>query len=311
MEPQLTRQTLDEVFRTFGIHTIMSAEEYEDGVGQLESELRRLGLDADAAQLQRLPFSRAVLEAVPYLGFTPDVIHANDWQTALIPLLAQTLFGALGACFTFRFFPHYFVQVLPLLALCVGMLAGESFRRVTLRERPAWVSFATMLAAAMLLLGVAHSALHRNVRFRRETDRWYQPPGQDPIVRYVTERTEPGDRIFVWGFRAETYLSARRLPGSRYVYTVYPAGVVPWFPSTRDEEESRQVPGSRQLMLEDLERERPELVIDAGRSMSGRYMYNYPELRQYLDRNYCFMRYVDGEPVYRRRQNGDCPPADY
>jgi asparagine synthetase B (glutamine-hydrolysing) len=53
------------------------------------------------------------------------------------------------------------------------------------------------------------------------------------------------------------------------------------------------------------------LVVDAGRSMNGRYMYNYPELRQYLDRNYCFMRYVDGEPVYRRRLNGDCPPADY
>lgn len=31
-------------------------------------------------------FSRAVLEAVPFLGFTPDVIHANDWQTGLVPV---------------------------------------------------------------------------------------------------------------------------------------------------------------------------------------------------------------------------------
>jgi starch synthase len=31
-------------------------------------------------------FSRAVLEAVPYLGFTPDVVHANDWQTGLVPV---------------------------------------------------------------------------------------------------------------------------------------------------------------------------------------------------------------------------------
>jgi starch synthase len=30
-------------------------------------------------------FCRAVLEAVPHLGFTPDVIHANDWQTGLVP----------------------------------------------------------------------------------------------------------------------------------------------------------------------------------------------------------------------------------
>jgi starch synthase len=31
-------------------------------------------------------FSRAILEAVPHLDFTPDVIHCNDWQTALAPV---------------------------------------------------------------------------------------------------------------------------------------------------------------------------------------------------------------------------------
>ena len=33
-------------------------------------------------------FCRAVLEALPYLDFTPDIIHCHDWQTApLVPLL--------------------------------------------------------------------------------------------------------------------------------------------------------------------------------------------------------------------------------
>ena len=27
-----------------------------------------------------------MLELVPHLGFTPDVIHANDWQTGLVPV---------------------------------------------------------------------------------------------------------------------------------------------------------------------------------------------------------------------------------
>ena len=31
-------------------------------------------------------FSRAVVEMIPHIGFTPDVIHCNDWQTALIPI---------------------------------------------------------------------------------------------------------------------------------------------------------------------------------------------------------------------------------
>ncbi|XOQ44863.1 MAG: Glycogen synthase [Clostridium sp.] len=31
-------------------------------------------------------FSRAVLEMLPYIEFKPDIIHANDWQTALVPV---------------------------------------------------------------------------------------------------------------------------------------------------------------------------------------------------------------------------------
>lgn len=30
-------------------------------------------------------FSRAVLEIIPYIDFKPDIIHCNDWQTALTP----------------------------------------------------------------------------------------------------------------------------------------------------------------------------------------------------------------------------------
>jgi starch synthase len=31
-------------------------------------------------------FSRAVLESAVALGFTPDIVHANDWQTGLVPV---------------------------------------------------------------------------------------------------------------------------------------------------------------------------------------------------------------------------------
>jgi starch synthase len=39
-------------------------------------------------------FSRAVLEAAVALGFTPDVVHANDWQTGLVPVYLSELFRA-------------------------------------------------------------------------------------------------------------------------------------------------------------------------------------------------------------------------
>ena len=38
-------------------------------------------------------FCRAVIEAASRIGFIPDVIHCNDWQTGLIPILLRTQYG--------------------------------------------------------------------------------------------------------------------------------------------------------------------------------------------------------------------------
>ncbi len=39
-------------------------------------------------------FSRAVLETAVALGFTPDIVHANDWQTGLVPVYLNEVFRA-------------------------------------------------------------------------------------------------------------------------------------------------------------------------------------------------------------------------
>jgi len=39
-------------------------------------------------------FSRGVLEACRALGFKPDIIHCNDWQTGLIPLYLKAIYRA-------------------------------------------------------------------------------------------------------------------------------------------------------------------------------------------------------------------------
>ncbi|MBR5496775.1 MAG: glycogen synthase GlgA [Clostridia bacterium] len=38
-------------------------------------------------------FSRAVMEIIPEIDFKPDVIHCNDWQTALVPVYYSTMYA--------------------------------------------------------------------------------------------------------------------------------------------------------------------------------------------------------------------------
>ncbi len=37
-------------------------------------------------------FSRAVLEILPYIDYTPDIIHCNDWQTAMVPVFLDRFY---------------------------------------------------------------------------------------------------------------------------------------------------------------------------------------------------------------------------
>ncbi|BCI60006.1 glycogen synthase GlgA [Solibaculum mannosilyticum] len=48
---------------------------------------KRQGLYGHYDDAERFAFlSRAAIEIIPYIDFKPDVIHSNDWQTALLPV---------------------------------------------------------------------------------------------------------------------------------------------------------------------------------------------------------------------------------
>ncbi len=47
-------------------------------------------------------FSRAVIDALPLIGFEPEIIHVNDWHTSIIPMLLKIQYGSTvqGKCKT-------------------------------------------------------------------------------------------------------------------------------------------------------------------------------------------------------------------
>ena len=55
-----------------------------------------LGQDQLEEQLRFILFCRGVLEALPALGFVPDVIHLNDWQTAACAAYLHTSYRQLA-----------------------------------------------------------------------------------------------------------------------------------------------------------------------------------------------------------------------
>ncbi len=55
----------------------------------------RIYFGGDAEIEQYAYFTRAVLDALPNLDFQPDIVHCNDWHTAMIPMLAHTQYRGL------------------------------------------------------------------------------------------------------------------------------------------------------------------------------------------------------------------------
>lgn len=52
-----------------------------------EYYFKRKGIYGHYDDAERFAFlSRAILEILPYIDFKPDIIHCNDWQTALVPV---------------------------------------------------------------------------------------------------------------------------------------------------------------------------------------------------------------------------------
>jgi Dolichyl-phosphate-mannose-protein mannosyltransferase len=207
------------------------------------------------------------------------------------------VFAMYAASAMYRFFPHYYIQALPFLALCLAAVAASWLKSQAMAARRAMLLSGV---AFLLLCGTLGTIFGEKVDGRVAHDRSVQD-----CARAIEATTRPEDKIFVWGFSPWLYEYSHRKPAGRYVFGTYVTGFIPWFWEKIPLETSRIVPGSVEALLGDLDREKPEIVVDAGSVMMARPMRSYDLPARWLREHYCFEYRLGAFDLYRRKKTAD------
>jgi 4-amino-4-deoxy-L-arabinose transferase-like glycosyltransferase len=170
-------------------------------------------------------------------------------RTALLGLLAASAIGAAAGA---RFYPHYYVQLIPPLAL----LAAPYYARLWSRtmQPPHWLLRPAATYAWLSLTIIAFSIVHWVGLTQRRV------PSE--VGRYLSTHSSPHDRIFVWGQFSEIYLDAHRRPASRYITTFPLTGYVFGGPIPGFDTRSRILPGAWTNLERDFARHPPIYIVD-------------------------------------------------
>ncbi|WP_370112154.1 ArnT family glycosyltransferase [Streptacidiphilus sp. MAP12-33] len=190
--------------------------------------------------------------------------------------------SAVGVAVGFHFFGHYYLQLVPPLALlCASALHRAGSPRWT-RAALAWTAVA---AAVFVTLGLTVST---------------QPVRRvQAVARAVDANSTPDQSVLVWGMHPEIYWLADRAPASRYLT----AGLLTNFAGGRDGKGvsvQRAVAGSWATFEREMRDHPPALVVDD--SQGAPYApAAVPPIRDLLAARYERIGAVGGAVLYRLR----------
>ncbi len=211
-------------------------------------------------------------------------------RTALFGLLAASAIGvAAGA----RFYAHYYVQLIPPLAL----LAAPYYARLWFRtiQPPHWLLRPAATYAWLALTVIALSIVH----WTGLAPRW----APSEAGQYLSTHSSPDDRIFVWGQTAKMYLEARRRPACRYITTFPLTGLIfgGLFPGV--DTRNRIVPGAWENLQHDFAKHSPTYIVDvqADPKMAPYPVKNFPILAKLLAEHYQPVARTAEGVIYGRR----------
>ncbi|MYR40633.1 glycosyltransferase family 39 protein [Streptomyces sp. SID5910] len=222
--------------------------------------------------------------AVACAGLLPPVLRSLRVARPGADLWLWLAASAGAVTVGLRFHGHYFLQLLPPLAL----LATAALRTAS-REYRARTLLVTASCCALFLTWGLFAPRAELDHARRLADT-------------AAQRTRPEDRVLFWGMHPEAYWFAGRTPASRYLT----AGLLTNYGGGRDGTkvgERYGVEGAWHTFREELTTRPPTLVVDdsRGKPYAPEHL---PTLRRLLGTEYEQAGEVEGATLYRRVPGG-------
>jgi len=198
-----------------------------------------------------------------------------------------------GAASSGRFYPHYYIAVIPPCALLAAPWLAQVWR-ATGRELGVGQLLQTWLAVTVIVFAVAHTrGLSRQ-------------PAVSEAGQYLMTHSSAQDRIFVWGQTTRIYVDAHRRPASRYIATFPLTGLIFGAPPPSAGERpidtrARIVPGAWDNLRKDFSLHEPAFIIDTEAAPAAIYpVRQFPALAELLAAEYTPVARTAEGIIYKR-----------
>jgi hypothetical protein len=214
------------------------------------------------------------------------LLQINGWWMAPAVLCACIVISLGG-----RFFPSYFIFLLPFLCIALGIAAQPIFDAIA-RSR-VWDLGAVLCAGLAAVIVLVSMYNLKRVLKDGLSD-------AEPVLAYA----QPRDQLYVWGYTPEFYAATKMIPASRFVVTSLLVGH--FFEESNGPPERQMTyvqPGDWDLFLQDLKQAKSFMFIDANSLRMGKpgdfAPQHYPRMKQFMDTYCTFKTRIGPMPLYR------------
>ena len=226
-------------------------------------------------------------------------LKKSTFQSSLY-LLLVLWFGLtlIPVCMGGRFYPHYFIPLLP--SLC-GLAAYAVSLRFGVMGRVSKKVLIGLIVVPMLFFWVLRIDYQTFLKHFPD-DAIYE---QERIGLHLKGLSQPDDTVFVWGFATGIYFHSELKPASRFLWADLLTGRTPGPEYAREIKEQEKLfknPKAWALFWEDVNNNPPTYFVNTSPADIHGYarfpVKNYPGLHKFIQKNYVKVDNFEGVDVY-------------